>query len=58
MYVEIRQSSNGQYYFVIRSNGNHYKLATSELYINKADAVHAAHLIADYGTAQVVDKVA
>ncbi|TLQ03617.1 DUF1508 domain-containing protein [Pediococcus stilesii] len=37
MYFSIRKSSNGQYYFVIKSD-NHEIVATSETYIFKQSA--------------------
>ncbi len=58
MYIEVMPSTNGQYYFVIKSNGNHHKLAVSELYINRQDALHAAQIIASNGPAPVFDRTA
>lgn len=43
MVFKIEASYDQWYFNVISSNGN--KLATSERYRNKADAVHAAQLI-------------
>ena len=58
MYLEIKTSTNGQYYFLIKSEGNHRTLANSEMYINKSDALHAARLIANHGRAEVFDTTA
>jgi uncharacterized protein YegP (UPF0339 family) len=48
MYFEIfKSTANGQYWFVIKSAGNHQTLATSETYVRKESALHAIGLIAN-----------
>jgi len=48
MWIDICKSTKDtrqKYWFKIVSSGNNRTLASSEMYANKADAVHAAKLI-------------
>jgi len=58
MYLEVNRSNNGQFFFVIKSNGNNRTLATSELYVNRGDALHAARIVGNTGPARVIDNTA
>ena len=50
MYFEIfKNNSVGQYWFVIKSLGNHQTLATSEMYVLKASAIDTIRVIANNG---------
>jgi len=50
MYFEIfKNKTLGQYWFVIKSLGNHQTLATSEMYARKASAVDTIVVIANNG---------
>ena len=55
MRIVIRKAANGQYYFTIRAS-NGQVLATSETYVSKQSARHAAELVkAEAGSAVIVD---
>lgn len=57
MYFEIHKSPRSkQYWFVIKSLGNHKALASSEMYERKASAVKAIEVIASSKNAQCFDK--
>jgi uncharacterized protein YegP (UPF0339 family) len=50
MYFEIfKNTTLSQYWFVIKSSGNHQILATSEMYTRKESAVHTIGVIANNG---------
>jgi len=50
MYFEIYKNHTiSQYWFVIKSTGNHQVLATSEMYTRKESAVQTIHIIATGG---------
>lgn len=48
VYFQINKNRNNYsqpYWWVIKSTGNHQTLATSEMYVNKADAIYAINLV-------------
>lgn len=50
MYFEIfKNQTIRQYWFVIKSSGNHQTLATSEMYTRKESAISTIQLIANNG---------
>lgn len=56
IYFYVHKSTvNGQWYFNIRSSGNHQIIATSEGYRNKQDALSTIHVIRNAATARVYD---
>lgn len=57
MYFEMYKSTkNQQYWFVIKSIGNHRTLALSEMYIRKESALNAIQVIASSRDAKYYDK--
>jgi uncharacterized protein YegP (UPF0339 family) len=59
MRFKLQKSADPQqpYYFEVQASGNYETLATSETYVDKADAQHAIDLIkAGAGGATVVDQ--
>lgn len=56
MRFKLSKASNGQTYFEIQASGNYETLATSETYVNKADALAAINLIkSEAASATTVD---
>lgn len=59
MYFEIHKNTKypQPYWWVIKSSGNHAKLAHSEMYAHKADCLHTMGIVASgAGNAQYYDK--
>jgi uncharacterized protein YegP (UPF0339 family) len=42
---QLHKASNGQYWWRVVSLGNYKVLASSETYVARSDAVHAANLV-------------
>lgn len=54
MYFEIfKNTTLNQYWFVIKSSGNHQTLATSEMYTRKESAIHTIGVIANNATSSL-----
>lgn len=54
--LQKSKSASQPYYFEIQATGNYETLATSETYVNKADAQRAINLIkAEAGAATTID---
>lgn len=57
MYFEVFKSpKNQQYWFVIKSHGNHSTLAISEMYTRKENAFNAIQVIVSSTEATYYDK--
>jgi len=56
MYFVIDKSNNGQFYFKIKSDGNHETLCHSETYVSRYSAEHAIEIIKkEASTAHTLD---
>jgi uncharacterized protein YegP (UPF0339 family) len=54
LYFDLQKSTNGQWYFNVRSAGNHRIVATSETYHNRQDALHTVQLIRQHAASAAV----
>ena len=58
MRFKIKQSQQGQWYFVIEAAGNYETLATSEMYQSRSACEHAIELIRQQASAATVSDQA
>ena len=59
MYFKIFKNNkyHQPYWWVIKSNGNHATLATSEMYVSKSDCLNAIRIVKQgCSLAQVIDS--
>lgn len=54
MYFVMKIASNNQWYWVLKA-ANHEPIAVSETYYNRADCLHAIHLVQSSSGAKIYE---